>query len=48
MLIFKKEKEKKALDTNSALELKFASEYVETPKTENPRPKSFFFVSTPI
>ena len=56
MLIFKKEKKKekkkKALDvnTNSALETRLEStrEYAETPKIENPRPKSFFFVSTPI
>ena len=58
MLILKKKKKEKKkrkekvlnTNTNSALETRLEStrEYAETPKIENPRPKSFFFVSTPI
>ena len=41
-ILIAKKKKKKALDTITNLA------GIRNPKTENPRPKSFFFVSTPI
>ena len=52
MLILRKKKKKRRVRHKHKLNLKTrlesAREYVGNPKIENPRPKSFFFVSIPI